>query len=156
MGIVNFKKIMIATDGSECSNLAANNGIELARLSGGTVYAVYVSPTADLSIIDNGNYFSSTGMNPYWEPIYEAMYEGMKRQGQQAVNYVKGLGGAKGVNVVPVMLEGHPADELINYAEEEEMDVIIMGTIGKTGLAGYFWVALLEIWFITRRFPLWL
>ena len=36
--------------------------------------------------------------------------------------------------MVPVLLEGHPADELINYAEDEKMDVIIMGTIGKTGL----------------------
>jgi nucleotide-binding universal stress UspA family protein len=32
---VNFKKIMVATDGSICSRLAANRGIELARFSGG-------------------------------------------------------------------------------------------------------------------------
>jgi len=36
---------MIATDGSVCSRLAANKGIELARLSGGTVYAIYVIST---------------------------------------------------------------------------------------------------------------
>jgi nucleotide-binding universal stress UspA family protein len=42
---VNFKKIMVATDGSICSRLAANRGIELALFSGGTVYAVYVVST---------------------------------------------------------------------------------------------------------------
>jgi nucleotide-binding universal stress UspA family protein len=56
MGVVNFKKIMIATDGSDCSRLATDKGIELARLSGGTVYAVHVVSTAYLSPMD-GDYF---------------------------------------------------------------------------------------------------
>ena len=57
MGIVNFKKVMIATDGSDCSRLAADKGIELARLSGGTVYAVYVVSTAYLSSMGGDYYF---------------------------------------------------------------------------------------------------
>ena len=48
MRIVDYKKIMIATDGSDCSRLATDKGIELARLSGGTVYAVHVISTAYL------------------------------------------------------------------------------------------------------------
>jgi nucleotide-binding universal stress UspA family protein len=128
-----FRKIMIATDGSDCSMLAADKGIELARLSGSKVYAVYVVSTADLFSID-GDYSSSMGVNPNWVPIYEAMYEALKKQGQQAVNYVKSLGERKEINVETVLLEGHPADELIRYAEEERMDIVIMGTVGKTGL----------------------
>ena len=135
-----FRKIMIATDGSDCSMLAANKGIELARLSGGTVYAVYVVSTAYLFSMDgiypsmSGDYSSSMGVNPNWESMYEVMYDALKKQGQQAVNYVKGLGERKGINVESVLLEGHPADELIRYAEEEKMDIVIMGTLGKTGL----------------------
>ncbi|MCC4772202.1 universal stress protein [Methanosarcina sp. DH2] len=126
MGTVNFKKIMIATDGSDCSKLAVDKGIELAQLSGGTVYVVYVVSTAYLSM--DGDYFM--GMNPYWESIQEAW----KTQGQQAVNYVKDLGEMKGINVESVLLEGNPSDELIRYAEKNEMDIIVMGTLGKTGL----------------------
>jgi nucleotide-binding universal stress UspA family protein len=37
---------MIATDGSDCSILAAGKRIELAQMSGETVYAVYVVLTA--------------------------------------------------------------------------------------------------------------
>ena len=44
------------------------------------------------------------------------------------------MGERVGVNVEPILLDGHPADELIRYAEDEEMDIVIMGTIGKTGL----------------------
>lgn len=128
MGTVNFKKIMIATDGSDCSRLAADKGIELARLSGGVVYAVFVVSTASLSI--DGDYFSSMGVNPYWELIYNSL----KNQGQKALDYVKDLGKMKGINVESILLEGHPADELIQYAEENKMDIIVMGTLGRTGL----------------------
>jgi nucleotide-binding universal stress UspA family protein len=133
MGTVNFKKIMIATDGSTCSMLAADKGIEFALLSKGTVYAVYVVSTAYLSLM-NRDYFSSAGLNPYYEPMYESMHETIAKQGQQAVDYVKGLGEMKGIIVEPVLLEGNPSEELIRYAEEEQMDIIIMGTIGKKGL----------------------
>jgi nucleotide-binding universal stress UspA family protein len=129
MGIVNFKKIMIATDGSDCSRLAVDKGIELARLSGGTVYAVCVVSMAYLASM-TGDYYSSMGVNPYWETMHEAL----KKQGQQAVDYVKGLVEMKGINVESVLLEGNPSHELIRYAEEEKMDIVIMGTVGKTGL----------------------
>ena len=133
MGTVNFKKIMIATDGSTCSGIATEKGIEFARLSGGTVYAVNVMSTAYL--FSMGEYYSSSmGINPNWESMYEVMHESLKKQGQQAVNYVKGLGEMKGVNVESILLEGNPSYELIRYAEEEKMDIVIMGTLGKTGL----------------------
>jgi nucleotide-binding universal stress UspA family protein len=76
------------------------------------------------------DYLSSTGMNPYWELIYE----GLKKQAQQAVDYVKGLGEKKGIDVEAIVLEGDPADELIRYAEENGMDLIVMGTLGRTGI----------------------
>jgi nucleotide-binding universal stress UspA family protein len=112
---------MIATDGSVCSRMAANNGIELARLSGGKVYAVYVVSM---------KYFSSMAVDFDWERIHEAL----EKEGIEAVNYVKRAGELEGVIVEPVLLEGHPADELIRYAEENEMDIIFMGTLGRTGL----------------------
>jgi nucleotide-binding universal stress UspA family protein len=112
---------MIATDGSVCSRVAANKGIELARLSGGTVYAVYVVST---------EYFSSMAVDFDWERMHEAL----KKEGWKAVNYVNGIGESEKVNVETILLEGHPADELIRYAEEEKMDIIVMGTIGRTGL----------------------
>jgi nucleotide-binding universal stress UspA family protein len=116
-----FKKIMIATDGSVCSRVAANKGIELARLSGGTVYAVYVVST---------EYFSSMAVDFYWEK----MSEELKREGCEALNYVKETGKLENVNVKSILLEGHPVSEIIRYAEEEKMDLIVMGTLGRTGI----------------------
>ena len=124
---------MIATDGSDCSNLAIDKGVELASLSGGTVYAVYVVSSASLFSMNQG-YSYSMGKNPDLAPMYKEMHGMMEKQGHQALNYVKGLGEMKGVNVESVLLDGNPSDELIRYAEEEKMDIVIMGTLGKTGL----------------------
>lgn len=128
MEAINLKKIMVATDGSACSRLVAEKGIELARLSGGKIYAVYVVST-DYLVPINGDSFPMS-LDPYWESIHEAW----EKQGHEAVNSVKSLGEKKGINVEPVLLEGNPSEELIRYAEEEKMDIIVMGTLGKTGL----------------------
>jgi nucleotide-binding universal stress UspA family protein len=128
MEAINLKKIMVATDGSACSGLVAEKGIELARLSGGKIYAVYVVSTEYLVPINGDSFPMSVDL--YWESIHEAW----KKQGQEAVNSVKSLGEKKGINVEPVLLEGNPSEELIRYAEEEKMDIIVMGTLGKTGL----------------------
>ena len=133
MGTVNFKKIMMATDGSACSRMAIEKGIEFASLSGGTVYAVYVVPTVHLFSMDR-NYSYSVDMNPYWDSMSENMYKSLKIDGEHAVNEIKEMGERIRVNVETILLEGNPSEELIRYAEEEKMDIVIMGTLGKTGL----------------------
>ena len=37
----------------------------------------------------------------------------------------------KGTDVEPVLLEGNPSEELIRYAEEKQMDVVINGHYRK-------------------------
>jgi nucleotide-binding universal stress UspA family protein len=118
---INVEKIMIATDGSICSRLAANKGIEVARLSGGTVYAVYVVSTY---------YSSSIDVDFYREKVHEAL----KKDGEHAVKKIKEMGERVRVNVETILLEGHPVDKLIQYAEEEGMDIVVIGTLGRTGL----------------------
>jgi len=44
------------------------------------------------------------------------------------------LGEVKGINVESVLLEGDSSDELIRYTDEKKMNIVIMGTLGKTGL----------------------
>jgi nucleotide-binding universal stress UspA family protein len=112
---------MVATDGSECSKKAVSEGIELARLSGGVVYAVYVVST---------DYFSSMAVDSGWE----SMYDFLKKEGKEALQYICDACEEAGIPVEPFMLEGHPAPELIDFAEENGMDVVVMGTLGRTGM----------------------
>ncbi|MDD2439202.1 MAG: universal stress protein [Methanosarcinaceae archaeon] len=121
MGSPIFRKIMIATDGSENTNASVKAGIEISRLSGAKVYAVYVVST---------DYYSSMAVDFGWETMYEVL----KKEGEEALAFVKAAGEVAGVRVESLLLEGHPAPELIDFAEREKMDLVVMGTLGRTGL----------------------
>ena len=39
-----------------------------------------------------------------------------------------------GVEVEPLILEGHPAEEILNFAEKQDSDMIVIGSLGKTDI----------------------
>ena len=56
------------------------------------------------------------------------------QKGRVAIAYVERLGKEAGVKVEPVFLRGIPAEEILDYAEENDIDLIVMGTQGLTGV----------------------
>jgi nucleotide-binding universal stress UspA family protein len=116
-----FKKIFIATDGSEQNRRAIEYGIELAKIAGGKIFVGYVVDTAA---------FASIPMDAGWEMMYELM----GTEANDAVQKVDVLAKQAGVEVETVVLEGHPSNEIIEFAQKNRIDVIIMGTLGKSGL----------------------
>jgi nucleotide-binding universal stress UspA family protein len=65
---------------------------------------------------------------------WEAMYEALRREGEKAIYEVKKRGEVSGVEVREVLLEGHPSNEITDFAENNNADLIVVGTLGKTGL----------------------
>ncbi len=116
-----FKKILVATDGSEYTKNSVDYGIDLAKNTGAELHAVYVVDTAA---------FASIPMDAAWE----SMYELLRQEGDEATKYVADKAEALGLEVERNTIEGHPADEIIKYAEKNSMSVIVMGTLGKSGL----------------------
>lgn len=116
-----FKKIFIATDGSEQNRRAIEYGIELAKIAGGKIFVGYVVDTAA---------FASIPMDAGWEMMYELM----ETEANDAVQKVDVLAKQAGVEVETVVLEGHPSNEIIEFAQKNGVDVIVMGTLGKSGL----------------------
>lgn len=116
-----YKKILIATDGSEYTKKAVDYGVDLSKHTGAKLHAIYVVDTAA---------FASIPMDAAWE----SMYELLRQEGDEATKYVAEKAEAEGVEIERLTVEGHPADELIKYAESNSIDMIILGTIGKSGL----------------------
>ena len=125
-----FERILIATDGSKFGEKAAKVGIELAKLSGGKVIIVYVA--------DINKYTSSAGLiSPFGGPSPEAIdnvVANIREAGEKATLHVKELASASGVTSDRLIVEGNPPSEILRIAEDDKIDVIVMGSIGKTGL----------------------
>ena len=62
------------------------------------------------------------------------MKERLEAQGREATHYVETSGKVQEIEVEPVVLEGNPAHEIVKFAEENDIELIVMGTLGKTGI----------------------
>lgn len=120
-----FTNIMVATDGSELAKKAVDSAIKIAQLNDAKLYAVHVIAPGETKVTQHDP------RDAEWE---KHMKEHLKTQGREATHYVEITGKIQNVAVEPVILEGNPADEIVNFAEKNDIELIVMGTLGKTGI----------------------
>ncbi len=116
-----YRKILIATDGSKYIKKVVDYGIDIAKDTGAKLHAIYVIDTMAYSSI------------PLSAPM-EYAYSLLSQEGDIAIKSVTDMVEAAGLEVEGTIAEGHPADEIIKYAEKNSIDLIMMGTLGKSGL----------------------
>ncbi|MDF0591008.1 universal stress protein [Candidatus Methanocrinis natronophilus] len=116
-----FERIMIATDGSKQSERAAEVGIELARLSGGEITIVYVADTGRLSHLPEDMAIAS-------------IRSLLIKEGEDATGYVEEMATRAAVSSTKMVIEGNPSEELLKLSSQSGFDVLVMGSVGRTGL----------------------
>jgi len=129
-----FTKILVPVDGSEYSQNAAEYAIRIAKLSDGQVIALHVVHLPAYAFAYSG----SEGVSPMAipTPLPPTLTEEEKKAAQEIVDDVKKLGDAAGVKISTKIVERHPSvpDAIIQFAKEEGIDLIVMGTKGKTAI----------------------
>jgi nucleotide-binding universal stress UspA family protein len=116
-----FEKVLISTDGSEHSERAARAGVELAKLAGGSVTALYIVDTSKMGHLPD-------------DMLLFSIRDILNREGKEAVSYVEKLAKEAGVAFEKTVKEGNPGEEIIDFAKGAGMGVIVMGSVGRTGL----------------------
>ncbi|AFV22241.1 UspA domain protein [Methanolobus psychrophilus R15] len=118
-----IRKIMIATDGSENSMNAIDCGIGLAKANGAEVKAVHVISPRNTPVM----------LGDIW---LKALDEQLKKEGIKATEYVVAVGKSHGVHVEPLVVSAKTTrDGIIDFAKENNIDLIVMGTLGRTGFS---------------------
>lgn len=131
-----IKKVLIATDGSDYTKEAVSTGLQLAKVLGAQVTALYV--------IDQTSFVSF----PIDSSIV-SVYSLLENEGKRAVEEVKKEGDALGINVTPVVVEGSPTRKIIELAAD--FDLIVIGTLGRSALSKLFMGSVAER--VTRYAP---
>jgi nucleotide-binding universal stress UspA family protein len=122
-----FEKILIATDGSKHSEKAAEEALEVAKLTEGKVMALYV---ADMS-----KYFAPVDMSyNIADEVIEGIRSSVQKDGEVAVKRLEKMAKEAEIPFEGKIIEGNPADDILKFAEENKVNLIVMGSIGKTGL----------------------
>jgi len=115
-------KILIATDGSKASEDAAYLGIKFARQYEAKVFAIYViDVTAHDSIL----------MDKSWEIDECAECE---KKGNKATSVIVEKAKFAGLEAESVILKGNPAEKILDFANEHKIDMIVVGSLGKSGI----------------------
>lgn len=114
-----FKKILVATDGSASSVKTVDFAVDEARLWKADLFIIYVIETG---------LFSS--MPP--DSTIELMYSMLEKEGQEALDYGIEKSHTSGVHVSTAILKGHAGSEILKFAEEKDVDLIVLGSHGKS------------------------
>ncbi|MFC6733127.1 MULTISPECIES: universal stress protein [unclassified Haladaptatus] len=115
-----YERILVPTDGSEGMDGVIEQAVELATVHDATIHAVYVINTAS---------FANLPMETSWDGVSEML----SNEGNAALDEVETLVDGR-VPLERSLLEGAPSREIVRYAENENCDLIFMGTHGRGGI----------------------
>jgi hypothetical protein len=121
---VEFKSIVVATDGSKYSAAAASEAVGIAKRNEGklTVLAVVPAEIAMPTDID----FAALQR--------EKLADQEMQAAERNARVVKEAAQKEGVAVQAFVMSGKPADAIIESAKESKADLIVVGSHGRTGL----------------------
>jgi nucleotide-binding universal stress UspA family protein len=119
-----FARIVVGTDGSETAAQAVREATELAKQTGATLVVVSAfDPVPEVRLREErleapSDIEHTVGPNEDVEAILA-----------EAAKQVEGAG----VNVHTVARQGEPADAILDVAEDQNADLIVVGNKGMTG-----------------------
>ena len=116
-----YEEILIPTDGSTASEAAIEHGVAIASAVDARVHAV--------NVIDLGDVTASSEYS-----IPTQLIETLEERGEAATAAVAEHAAAADLDVTTSVISGFPARDLLEYAEANDVDLITMGTAGRTGL----------------------
>jgi nucleotide-binding universal stress UspA family protein len=111
--------ILVAMDGSEASQRALSQAVDLAKLCNAKLHAIYVVETSLFTSLPLDN-------------TVEIMYRVLEKEGDAVLERAKKYAAGKGITVITHMKQGHAGSEVIALAERERSDLIIVGSHGKS------------------------
>lgn len=113
-----YDTILLPTDGGDGIDVARDHAFDLAERYDATVHALYVA--------DSDRYSTVT--------FESGVVDVLEEVGTEAVSALAERGADRGLAVVEEVLQGEPHEGIVAYAEEYDVDVIVMATHGRKGL----------------------
>jgi nucleotide-binding universal stress UspA family protein len=116
-----YDRVLLPTDGSVGVERAITHAVDLAVAHDAEIHAVYVVNTAGL-----------VGLP--MEASMEGIDEMLRSDADTALQQVQAVADEAGVEVTTHVVEGSPSTEIVQFAEREGCDLIVMGTHGRGGI----------------------
>lgn len=118
-----FDRVLLPTDGSEQAKPAVEMALDLAEIHDATLYVLYFvdQPT---SVAGMGEGFSGL----------DDLLDALEKRGHEATKAIVEQAKGRNIETIAAVRRGNPHDDILNYAEDNNIDLIVMGTHGRTGV----------------------
>ncbi|ELY38532.1 universal stress protein [Natronorubrum tibetense] len=108
-----YDDVLIPTDGSDGTRQSITHGVTIATQFDATIHALSIVPEGPLGTLQS-------------DAAAPAAHRAVERVAVDAER--------AGVDVETAVEQGVPHEEILAYADEHDIDMIVMGTQGRTGL----------------------
>jgi nucleotide-binding universal stress UspA family protein len=114
-----YSTILIPTDGSIGAERGVTAGLDIAEKYDATVHALFV--------VDERIYGETPGLSDL-----ELLFERVEERGEEFLAEVESDGADRGLDVRTAITRGMPHDEIMTYAADHDVDLIVMGRHGAS------------------------
>lgn len=112
-----YDTVVFPTDGERSSERACEDAVELASLHDATLHVVHVVDEATVELLSE---VGETGR--------ENVEASLESDAEEMVEEAAEVARVEGVDVEVSVIHGKPDEEIVAYAEENDADLIVMGT----------------------------
>ncbi|AKU07539.1 MULTISPECIES: universal stress protein [Haloferax] len=117
-----YSEILVPTDGSRAAERAIDHALDLATTYDARIHALYVIDTSIYTSLDAGA---------------DVVIDALEREGDAATRHVGEAAEEAGVDVQAEVVTGTAYRSIREYIDDHDIDLVVMGTHGRTGLSHY-------------------
>ena len=124
-----YETVLLPTDGSDAAEVAVDWGIWFATLYDGTMHTLYSVDTSRFGWVDDPG----------------GIHDALEDAGRDALDVIHERARDVEVSVVGTLGRGPAANVITDYVDENDVDVIVMGTHGRSGVERYLIGSVTEV-----------
>ncbi|MFB6141085.1 MAG: universal stress protein [Halosimplex sp.] len=128
-----YSDVLVPTDGSGLAVRALDEALTVAALADANVHVLYVVDDAAIAELA-----TDTGVDDVsFDADVDELFDRFEAAGEHAIDDLRARARDRGVEVTAAIRQGLPRDEILAYVDEHDIDLIVMGTHGRSGIQRY-------------------
>jgi nucleotide-binding universal stress UspA family protein len=113
-----YDRILLSTDGTVASERAEAHALDLAAAHDAVLHMLYVVDEDVVTAYSGDEYVDEA----------EGPEHGLEEHGEKTLSDLRSRAAEAGVDVETTMQHGQPAETIVEYADDHDVDLLVLGT----------------------------